>query len=83
MANENVRADQNPRKSTLDRATNPQHKPLGSSKDFVHIEKNVASLGFFTQSTKKIKGSKKKTILFSKEVDGKRVELRAAILHSA
>ena len=80
----NVRAAQNPRiKPHETDPQNFQQKSLASSNDFVHIEKNLASLGFFTPSTKKIKGSKKKTILFSKEVDGKKVELRAVILPSA
>ena len=69
----NVRAAQNPRiKPHETDPQNSQQKSLVSSNDFVHIEKNLASLGFFTPSTKKIKGSKKKTILFSKEVDGKK-----------
>ena len=50
---------------------------------FVQVEKNLASLGFFTPSTKKIKSAKKKTISINREVNGKRVELRAVILPSA
>ena len=53
------------------------------SQDFIYIEKNLAALGFFTPSSKRIRGSKKKTILFSKEINGKRVEVRAHILPSA
>src|SRR3974390_3879576 len=54
-----------------------------SPQEFIHIEKNLAALGFFTPSSNRIKGSKKKTILFSKEIKGKRVEVRANILPSA
>jgi hypothetical protein len=53
------------------------------SNDFIKIEKNLASLGFFTPSSKRIKGVKKKTITFAKQVDGKKVEARADILPSA
>jgi len=51
--------------------------------DFVRVEKNLASLGFFTPSNKKIKGVKSKTILFNRQVDGQRVEVKAVILPSA
>ncbi len=53
------------------------------SSDFIKIEKNLASLGFFTPSSKRVKGVKKKTISFAKIVDGKKVEARADILPSA
>jgi Replication initiator protein A len=49
----------------------------------ISIEKNLASLGFFTPSTKRIKGAKKKTILFTRENDGRKVQLQAIILPSA
>ncbi len=51
--------------------------------ELIKIEKNLASLGFFTPSSKRIKGTKKKTITFAKVIDGKRVEARANILPSA
>ena len=53
------------------------------STHFVRVEKNLASLGFFTPSHKKISGAKKKTIVWNKEREGKRVEVRAVILPSA
>lgn len=49
----------------------------------ISIEKNLASLGFFTPSTKRIKGAKKKTVLFAKGNDGRKVQLQAVILPSA
>ena len=54
-----------------------------SSMDFVRVEKNLASLGFFTPSNKKIKGVKAKTVLFNRQVDGQRLEVKAVILPSA
>ena len=51
--------------------------------DFVRVEKNLASLGFFTPSNKKIRGVKSKTILFNRQVDGQKVEVKAVILPSA
>ena len=54
-----------------------------SSTDFVRVEKNLSSLGFFTPSNKKIKGAKSKTILFNRLVDGQRVEVKAVILPCA
>jgi hypothetical protein len=55
----------------------------GRSAELIKIEKNLASLGFFTPSSKRIKGVKKKSITFAKVIDGKRVEARATILPSA
>jgi len=50
---------------------------------FIKIEKNLASLGFFTPSSKRIKDVKKKTISFERTIDDKKVEARATILPSA
>ena len=49
----------------------------------IKIERNLASLGFFTPSSKRIKGAKKKIVTFERTFDGKRVETRATILPSA
>jgi hypothetical protein len=51
--------------------------------DFIKIEKNLASLGFFTPSHKRISGVTQKVIALSREVNGRRVEARATILPSA
>lgn len=51
--------------------------------NFVTMEKNLASLGFFTPSNKRIKNSTKKTVTTTREMGGKRVEARATILPSA
>jgi hypothetical protein len=50
---------------------------------FIKIEKNLASLGFFTPSSKRIKGTKKKTITFERVIGERKVEARATILPSA
>lgn len=50
---------------------------------FLKIEKNVASLGFFTPSSKRIKGTRKKTITFDRVIEGQRIKARATILPSA
>src|SRR5262245_33043610 len=65
--------------------TNPRVQKLERtvSTDLVRVEKNLASLGFFTPSNKKVRGAKSKTIYFNKQVDGKRVEVKAVILPSA
>ena len=51
--------------------------------DFIKIEKNLASLGFFTPSTKKIKNVKEKTISFTRIVDGNKVEACVTIIPTA
>ena len=54
-----------------------------SSLDFVKVEKNLASIGFFTPSHKRISGAKKKTIVWNRQSEGQRVEVSAVILPSA
>lgn len=54
-----------------------------SSTDLVRVEKNLASIGFFTPSHKRINGAKKKTIVWNRQNEGQRVEVRAVILPSA
>ena len=51
--------------------------------DFIKVEKNLASLGFFTPSNKKIRGTKEKKISITRQADGNRIEVRAVILPSA
>jgi hypothetical protein len=60
-------------------ATNACPSPL----DFVRIEKNLASLGFFTPSHKKIKEATRKEITFCRLVGGEKVRIRAVIHPSA
>ena len=60
-----------------------QGEPSPRSADFIKIEKNLASLGFFTPSHKRISGVKQKVIALSREFNGRRMEARATILPSA
>jgi hypothetical protein len=53
------------------------------SANFTKIEKSLASLGFFTPSSRRLKNQKSKTISFTREVNGKRVEVSAEIIPSA
>jgi Replication initiator protein A len=54
-----------------------------SKVEFVKIEKNLASLGFFTPSSKRVGNKKAKTVTFIKVIDGKRVEAKATIAPAA
>jgi hypothetical protein len=47
--------------------------------DFVKVEKNLASLGFFTPSSKRLKTPQAKTIHFTRYIEGKRVEAKVTI----
>jgi hypothetical protein len=49
---------------------------------FTKVEKSLASLGFFTPSSRRIKNKEVKRISFTREVDGKRVEATAEIIPS-
>ena len=51
--------------------------------DFIKIEKNLASFGFFTPSSKRIKSTKAKTITFTRWIDGKRIEAKVTIAPAA
>ena len=46
---------------------------------FVKVEKNLASLGFFTPSSKRVRDFRQKTITFHKTVDGARIESEVEI----
>ena len=54
-----------------------------SPKNIVRIEKNLTSLGFFTPSNKKIKGLNAKTVVFGRQIEGRRVVTQVVILPSA
>jgi hypothetical protein len=51
--------------------------------DFVKVEKNLNSLGFFTPSSKVIKKAKAKVITFTRMVDGKPAEAKVTIVPAA
>ena len=61
----------------------PRRKTALRSPDFIKIEKNLISLGFFTPSSKRIKDEKSKTITFTKVIEGKRIEAKATIVPAA
>jgi len=50
---------------------------------FTKVEKSLASLGFFTPSSRRLKGQVVKRINFTREVEGKRMEVTAEIIPSA
>ncbi|SRR5579883_1261192 len=51
--------------------------------NFVKVEKNLASLGFFTPSSKRTRNEKAKTVSVTIVVDGKRIEAKATIAPTA
>jgi hypothetical protein len=53
------------------------------SADFVKVEKNLASLGFFTPSSKRARNEKAKTVAVTVVIDGKRIEAKATIAPTA
>src|SRR5712692_9505862 len=60
-----------------------RNSPPLPSTSFAKIEKSLASLGFFTPSSRRIKNQKMKRISMIREIDGKRVEVSAEIHPSA
>jgi hypothetical protein len=68
---------------TTERQLAPRKKAALRTPDFIKIEKNLISLGFFTPSSKRIKDEKSKTITFTKIIDGKRIEAKATIVPAA
>src|SRR5260370_26619126 len=66
--------------------TTDQHKEASPVKqrDFVKVEKNLSTLGFFTPSKSRGKVEvREKTIRFKREIEGKTFEAEATILPSA
>lgn len=53
------------------------------STEFVKVEKNLASLGFFTPSSKRTRDEKSKTVSVTIVLDGKRIEAKATIAPTA
>src|SRR3984885_3625781 len=53
------------------------------STEFVKVEKNLASLGFFTPSSKRTRNEKSKTVAVTIVIDGKRIEAKATIAPTA
>jgi len=74
-----VARDVDDRPRTIAITTDPSPSP----KPFTKIEKSLASLGFFTPSSRRLKDQKIKRMNFTREIDGKRVEVSADIVPSA
>jgi hypothetical protein len=53
------------------------------STEFVKVEKNLASLGFFTPSSKRLRSATEKSFTITTVADGKRLELKGTIIPSA
>jgi hypothetical protein len=68
-----------PEQGTQTTALKPIAQNLPLPPDFVKIEKNLASLGFFTPSSKRIKNIDEKTITFTRTIEGKRIEAKVII----
>src|SRR5271169_238668 len=63
-------------------ALQPQSETLPST-EFVKVEKNLASLGFFTPSSKRLRNAQEKSFTITTVADGKRMELKGTIIPSA
>jgi hypothetical protein len=72
------------RADVQDDSKSPANKNAGAVANlgFTKLEKNLASLGFFTASSKKVKDIKEKTITLSRVISGKRVIARATVYAS-
>jgi hypothetical protein len=53
------------------------------STEFIKVEKNLASLGFFTPSSKRLRNAQEKSFTITTTADGKRLELKGTIIPSA
>jgi hypothetical protein len=53
------------------------------STEFVKVEKNLASLGFFTPSSKRLRNAQEKSFTITTVADGERLELKGTIIPSA
>ena len=51
--------------------------------EFVKVEKNLASLGFFTPSSKRLRNAQEKSFTITTVTDGQRMELKGTIIPSA
>src|SRR5579863_7678018 len=60
-----------------------QQPEILPSTEFVKVEKNLASLGFFTPSSKRLRNAQEKSFTITTVVDGKRLELKGTIIPSA
>src|SRR6266700_3351025 len=66
-----------------DHQTRLQAPAATLSTEFVKVEKNLASLGFFTPSSKRTRNEKAKTVAVTITLDGKRIDAKATIAPTA
>jgi hypothetical protein len=71
-----------PKAPPLSAAVTPANRSI-EPKEFVKIEKNLNSLGFFTPAKHRGAKSKEKVVVFRRELNGKTIEAQATILPSA
>jgi hypothetical protein len=68
---------------TKDIATCPETEPTTVVREFVRVEKNLGTIGFFTPSKSRSQGElREKVIRFKREVDGKIIVAEATIIPS-
>ena len=72
----------NPKALPESAAVTPSKRSL-EPKEFVKIEKNLNTLGFFTPAKHRGAKSKEKVVYFRRELNGKSIEAQATILPSA
>jgi Replication initiator protein A len=58
-------------------------REVSPATEFVKVEKNLASLGFFTPSSKRLRNTQEKSFTITTIADGKRMELKGTIIPSA
>src|SRR5579862_1853114 len=59
------------------------HSATLPATEFVKVEKNLASLGFFTPSSKRLRNTQEKTFTITTVTDGQRLELKGTIIPSS
>lgn len=65
-------------------ATTLEHQSSAlPSTEFVKVEKNLASLGFFTPSSKRLRNAQEKSFTMTTMADGQRLEVKGTIIPSA
>src|SRR5206468_59476 len=60
----------------------PTESQSPAKAEFVKVEKNLTSLGFFSPSSKRVRNEKSKTISATKVIDGNRIEVKTTIAPS-
>jgi hypothetical protein len=64
--------------------TSPATQEISTQTDaFIKVEKNLVSLGFFSPSSKRARNTRSKTISFTRQIEGKRIEVKATIAPSS